>query len=177
MACVTGREDRAKAAGVDLRQGQPTPGNIKGGISTIEEKSLGCIYKAGTKPVQDVLNYAERPVGKGLFVMDTPGQDIESMAGMVAGGAQLVIFTTGLGTPTGSPVAPVIKLTGNPSTYRQMKDNIDVNVGTIIDSGETIKHAGERLFDEMIRVINGKLTKAESLKHREFGIYKAGYTF
>jgi len=170
-------EEKAKTMGVDMRGGQPTPGNIEGGISTIEEKSLGCIYKGGTKPVQGVLEYAEEPNGKGLYVMDTPGQDIESITGMTAGGSQIVVFTTGRGTPTGSPIAPVIKITANPETYQKMIDNIDFYAGTIVEGDETIKDVGERLFKELIEVCNGKLTKAEALKHREFGMYKLISTF
>lgn len=170
-------EEKAKSMGVDMRGGQPTPGNIEGGISTIEEKSLGCIYKGGTKPLQGVLDYAEEPKGKGLYFMDTPGQDIESITGMTAGGSQIVIFTTGRGTPTGSPIAPVIKVTGNTSTFNKMQDNIDINAGTIVDGDETIREVGERLFEELLAVANGKLTKAEALGHREFGIYKLISTF
>lgn len=170
-------ELKAEKMGVDMRGGQPTPGNIEGGISTIEEKSLGCIYKGGTKPIKGVLDYGEIPSEKGLYIMDTPGQDIESITGMTAGGANVVIFTTGRGTPTGSPIVPVIKITGNPETYKVMQDNIDINVGTVIEGSESIAQAGERVFSEMIEVVNGKLTKAEALKHREFGMYKLTSTF
>jgi len=171
-------EDRAIGMGEDLRGSQPTPGNIQGGLTTIEEKSLGCIYKAGTADIQDVLDYAD-PVGntKGLYVMDTPGQDIDSITGMLAGGAQVVVFTTGRGTPTGSPIAPVIKITGNSTTYLNMIDNIDINAGKIIDEGITIKEVGDEIFEEIIKVSKGKMTKAESLGHREFGIFRVGYTF
>jgi len=170
-------ELRAKQLNVDLREGQPTPGNIAGGISSIEEKSLGCIYKAGHSPIQDVLPYGETPQGKGLYIMDTPGQDVESMAGMLAGGATVLVFTTGRGTPTGSPIAPVIKVTANEQTYRNMEDNIDMDLSTIISGEETIEQAGERIFTEVIEVANGRLTKSESLGHREFGIYRIGSTF
>lgn len=170
-------EKKANTMGVDMRGGQPTPGNIQGGITTIEEKSLGCIFKGGTRPIQGVLGYGDIPDGKGCYIMDTPGQDIESMTGMVAGGANLVIFTTGRGTPTGFPIAPVIKICANPDSYRRMKDNIDINASTIIEGTETIQEVGERIFEEMLKVINGKYTKAESLKHREFGIYKMISTF
>jgi altronate dehydratase large subunit len=163
--------------GVDMRGGQPTPGNIQGGLTTIEEKSLGCIYKGGTAPINGVLDYAEAPKSKGLYVMNTPGQDIESMTGMVAGGAQLVVFTTGRGTPTGNPIAPVIKVTGNPKTFKNMQDNIDINAGTIIEGSKTVQQIGESIFSEILEVINGKQTKAESLKHREFGILKLISTF
>jgi altronate dehydratase large subunit len=170
-------EEKAKTMGVDMRGGQPTPGNIEGGITSIEEKSLGCIYKGGTKPLQGVLEYGEIPAGRGLYVMDTPGQDIESITGMTAGGAQIVIFTTGRGTPTGAPIAPVIKVTANPKTYKMMEDNIDFNASAIVEGAETIKEVGEKLFNEIIEVVNGKPTKAEVLKHREFGIYKLISTF
>lgn len=177
LRIVKNCEHKAMSMGVDMRGGQPTPGNIKGGISTIEEKSLGCIYKGGTAPITGVLDYAEEPKKKGLYVMDTPGQDIESITGMTAAGSQIVVFTTGRGTPTGSPICPVIKVTGNPTTYKNMTDNIDINAGTIIEGTQTIKDVGEEIFNEMLDVINGKLTKAEALKHREFGIYKLMSTF
>lgn len=170
-------EKKAIEAGVDMRGTNPTPGNIRGGITTIEEKSLGAIIKGGTKPIQGVLEYGEQPSNKGLYIMDTPGQDVESMVGMVAGGAQIILFTTGLGTPTGNPIAPVIKITGNPRTYAKMKDNTDFNAGTIIEGAETIEQAGKKLFNLMVEVLNGKLTKAEVLSHREFGLHKALVTF
>ncbi len=170
-------EEKAKSIGVDIRGGQPTRGNIEGGITTIEEKSLGAIYKAGTKPLKGVLDYADSPKERGLYFMDTPGQDIESVVGMVAGGAQIILFTTGLGTPTGNPIAPVIKVTGNPWTYEKMKENIDINAGTIILGEKTIEEVGEEIFNKLIRVANGELTKAEILGHREFGIYKLYSTF
>ena len=170
-------EKRAKLLNVDIRDGQPTPGNIAGGISSIEEKSLGCIYKAGHAPIQDVLNYGESPQGKGLYIMDTPGQDIESITGMLAGGATIVIFTTGRGTPTGSPIAPVIKITANARTFKIMEDNLDLDASSIISGEETIEQVGHRIFDEIIAVANGQRTKAESLGYREFGIYKIGTTY
>ncbi|EHQ88583.1 UxaA family hydrolase [Desulfosporosinus youngiae] len=170
-------EERAKFSNVNLREGQPTPGNIAGGISTIEEKSLGCIYKAGHAPIQDVLSYGEIPQGKGLYIMDTPGQDIESITGMLAGGATVVIFTTGRGTPTGSPIAPVIKITANNRTYKMMEDNIDLDASPIITGEETIEQAGQRIFEEIIAVANGRRTKAESLGYKEFGIYRIGSTY
>ncbi|MGZ3649211.1 MAG: UxaA family hydrolase, partial [Syntrophales bacterium] len=120
-------EDSAKAMGVDMRGGQPTPGNIEGGLSSIEEKSLGCIYKAGTKPLQDVIDYAMPVTKKGLIWMDTPGQDIEQLTGMVAGGCHIVVFTTGRGTCCGSPIAPAIKVTTNTAIFEKMKDNMDMN--------------------------------------------------
>lgn len=164
-------EKSALAGGEDIRGVNPTPGNIQGGLTTLEEKSLGAIYKAGTKTIQDVLEYAKPITGKGLFFMDSPGHDVESVTGMVSGGAQVVIFTTGRGTPTGCPIAPVIKVCANSKTSQKMQDNIDIDVSTVIDGKESIKEAGERLFKELIEVLNGKKTKTEILKHHEFAIY------
>ncbi|WP_083486555.1 UxaA family hydrolase [Alicyclobacillus ferrooxydans] len=170
-------EKNAMKMGVDIRGAQPAPGNIAGGITTIEEKSLGCIHKAGSAPIQEVIEYGERPTKHGLVVMDTPGHDIEQLTGMVAGGAQVVIFTTGRGTPTGSSIVPVIKVATNTVTFDKMNDNIDINAGTIIDGNETVVEVGGRLFDFMLDVLNGHQTKAEKLGHREFGIYRIGASF
>ncbi|NLY50499.1 MAG: UxaA family hydrolase [Firmicutes bacterium] len=167
-------EEGARRRGADIRGAQPAPGNIAGGITTIEEKSLGCLYKAGTAPIQGVMDYAERPGGNGLWVMDTPGHDVESVTGMVAGGANIVVFTTGRGNPAGCAIAPVIKVTGNSSTYFNMEENMDVNAGTIIEGTETIEQVGQRIFDLMLAVARGKLTKAEELGHREFAITRIG---
>jgi len=170
-------EERAKLSHFDLRDGQPTPGNIAGGISSIEEKSLGCIYKAGHAPIQGVLHYGEVPSNKGLYIMDSPGQDVESISGMLAGGATVVIFTTGRGTPTGSPIAPVIKITANERTFKMMEDNIDIDASGIISGEESIEQVGQRIFDEIVKVANGHKPKAELLGHQEFGIYKIAPTF
>jgi len=104
--------------------------------------------------------------------MDTPGYDIMSVVGMVAGGATLVIFTTGRGTPTGNPIAPVIKVTANPYTYNKMKENIDFDASTVVRGVETVEQAGERLFNLMLEVARGRQTKAELLGFREFVIHK-----
>ena len=172
-------EETSIASGNDLREGQPTPGNKEGGLTTIEEKSLGCMHKAGNSEFTGVLKYAEEiPADKkGLYFMDSPGQDIDSITGMVASGAQVIVFSTGRGTPTGSPIAPVIKITGNTGTYNKMIDNIDINAGKIITEGVSLEDMGEELFDLMVRVCNGEKPKAEALGHKEFGIYRVGYTY
>jgi altronate dehydratase large subunit len=108
--------------------------------------------------------------------MDTPGLDVESVTGMVGGGAQVVVFTTGLGTPTGNPIAPVIKITGNSRTARQMADNIDLDVSGVIDDTETLDDAGVRLLDEVLEVASGRQTAAERLGHREFAIHRRNPT-
>jgi Altronate dehydratase len=162
----------AASYNVDLVGTQPAPSNIAGGISTIEEKSLGAIIKGGSRPVQGMVDYAEEVRGKGLWLMDTPGYDIMSVVGMVAGGATLVIFTTGRGTPTGNPIAPVIKVTANPQIARKMRENIDFDASTVILGQETIEQAGERLFKLVMDVARGKPTRAELLGFREFMIHK-----
>ena len=173
---VRNTEENAVTCGVDIRGSQPTPGNIEGGLSTIEEKSLGCICKAGGSSIREVVGYAHAPSKAGCVFMDTPGQDIESITGMVAGGAQIVIFTTGRGTPTGCPIAPVIKITGNRSTAQRMADNMDVDVSPVLSGEEDLASAGSRVLSECIEVINGKMTRAEVLGHREFGLFRIGQT-
>jgi altronate dehydratase large subunit len=174
---IEAMEKRAFQMGVDIRTGNPSPGNIKGGLSSLEEKSLGAANKAGSRPLQELIDYAVRPSKKGLVWMDTPGHDIEQLTGMVAGGAQVVLFTSGRGTPTGSPIAPTIKIATNTMMFERMNDNMDFNAGTVIEGKESIDSVGLRLFDEMVRVCSGKLTKAEILKQHDFGIWRIGPTF
>lgn len=174
---IQAMENRSLQMGVDIRTGNPSPGNKKGGLSTLEEKSLGAAAKAGTRPLQEIIDYAEEPTKKGLVWMDTPGHDIEQLTGMVAGGAQVVLFTTGRGTPTGSPIAPAIKISTNSGIFERMSENIDLNAGTIIEGKESIDSVGHRIFDEIVKVSSGKLTKAEILKQHDFGIWRIGPTF
>lgn len=170
-------ERETMALGLDIRGTQPSPGNIRGGLTTIEEKSLGATHKGGERSrLEDVVPYAGRIASKGLSVMDTPGLDVESVTGMVGGGAQAVVFTTGLGTPTGNPIAPVIKITGNARTARQMADNIDLDVSGVLDDRETLEMAADRLFAELLDVCSGRLVAAERLGHREFAIHRRNPT-
>lgn len=163
-------EKHLALAGQDCRTGQPTPGNKAGGLSTIEEKSLGCIKKGGTRPVVEVLAEAAQPTKKGALIMDTPGYDISSVTSMVAGGATVVVFTTGRGTPTGHALAPVIKVTGNRETATRMADNMDVDVSGIIEGTETIAQAGERILEEVIEVASGRQTKAEAFGFSDIAV-------
>ncbi|QLG27343.1 UxaA family hydrolase [Halorarum halophilum] len=170
LAFVERRENLAKMMGVDIRGAQPSPGNKEGGLTTIEEKSLGAIAKGGTSPVNGIVGYGEDlPVGGGLVLMDTPGYDVESVVGKVAGGAQVVAFTTGRGSTTGNPIAPVIKVTGNPKTWERMSNNMDVNASTII-GGESLPTVGERTYDKLLAIADGDPTEAERRRLEEFAI-------
>ena len=155
-------EAHLKAAGQDCRAGQPTPGNKFGGLSTIDEKSLGCIRKGGTRPIVEVLEQAQRPTKRGALVMDTAGYDISSVTSMVAAGCNAIIFTTGRGTPTGNAIVPVLKVTANAQTFSRMEDNLDVNLSGILDGTLTIDGAGDLLSEKISDVLNGRLTKAEA---------------
>lgn len=167
---VSEREGMADTMGVDLRGAQPTPGNQEGGLTTIEEKSLGAISKGGTTPIRGFVEFAEElPVGGGLVPMDTPGYDVESVVAKVAAGAQVVAFTTGRGSTTGNPVAPVIKVTGNPKTWERMANNMDVNASTVID-GESIESVGERVYETLLAVADGERTEAEKRGLEEFAV-------
>ena len=156
-------EAKAKAMGVDMRGSQPTGGNIRGGLTSIEEKSLGAIVKGGSRPLQGVLEYGEQPSGHGLYFMDSPGMEIVYLTGPAAGGVQALLFSTGLGAPQGFPLYPVIKICGNERTVSHLAEHIDVDVSTLLRGEETLEEAGNRLFTELVSVISGKKTKAEAL--------------
>jgi altronate dehydratase large subunit len=169
---ITSRTDsKIKALGLDVREAEPGPGNIKAGLTTLAEKSLGAVRKGGTTPIVEVVDYAQRPSAKGLVIMDGPAHDVVSVTGTVAAGAQMVVFTTGLGTPVGSPIAPVIKVSSNSVLYRRWRDNIDVNAGAILDGDETLESLGLLLLEEILEVASGRMTKAEILGHHEFAIH------
>lgn len=168
---VDRRERLADLMGVDMRASQPSPGNKEGGLTTIEEKSLGAISKGGTTPVRDMVDYAaDLPVGGGLVLMDTPGYDVESVVGKVAGGAQVIAFTTGRGSTTGNPIAPVIKVTGNPKTWEKMANNMDVNASTVVTGEEDIDDVGARVYETLLEVADGRRTEAEQRRLEEFAI-------
>jgi (2R)-sulfolactate sulfo-lyase subunit beta len=166
-AYVTAIESRA----ADLLGSQPTQGNIAGGLSTIEEKALGNIEKTGTKPVVGVLAPAEAPSdGRGLYFMDSSSAAAEHVTLMAAAGAVVHLFPTGQGNVIGNPIEPVIKLTANPRTAATMAEHIDVDVSGLLSRDLRLEEAADMLMDNVVRTVNGRLTAAEVLGHREFSL-------
>lgn len=168
-AAVRRIEDSAVARGVDIRGANPVPDNIRGGITTIEEKSLGAIIKGGTTEIQGVLDYATRAEGKGLYLMDTAAPAAESMTGLAAGGAQMILFSTGQMNIMGCSVAPTVKVTGNPRTAERLRDNVDVDVSSML-KGDPLEAAGTRLLDFAMSVASGRYTRAEILGDEDIAI-------
>jgi altronate hydrolase len=152
----------------------PSPGNKAGGLSNIVEKSLGAVAKGGTSPLMDVYRYAERITSPGFVFMDTPGYDPVSLAGLAAGGANLIAFTTGRGSAIGFPTIPVIKIASNSATYNRMRDNMDVNAGRIADGDATVQQVGREIFDLMLDAASGRKTCAERMGHQEFVPWRIG---
>lgn len=165
--------NRAKSVGSAF-EFNPCPGNIKDGLITDAIKSAGAAKKGGTSPVTDVLDYGEIVSKSGLNLLCTPGNDVESTTGMAGSGCNVIVFTTGLGTPTGNPIAPVIKLSTNTEVFNKMSDIIDVDAGSIITFEDTIESMGEKILLEIIKIANGKLTKAELLGNNDFIPWKRG---
>ena len=170
VAMVARYEASINYEGIDIRGAQPSRGNIEGGLSTLEEKSLGAAKKAGNAPLSGVLEFGETPLTPGLYFMDTPGHDIEQLAGFAAGHINIVVFTSGRGTPTGSAIMPTIKVSTNTPMYSSIPDLIDLDAGTIADGIETLAQVGERIFTEILEVANGRQTKAELGGHHEFAL-------
>lgn len=166
-------EERAKAIGEDIRTINPVPSNIAGGITTLEEKSLGAIAKSGSMPIQGVLEYGERPKRKGLYFVDNWMSMLSIFLGYAASGAQIVLFQLGGGGlvgdtilySSGGVVSPLLWLTANPKTYKRFGDEIDFYSGTVIEGKETIQEAGERLYNMILDVSSGTMTKTETLTY------------
>jgi altronate dehydratase large subunit len=153
-----------------------SPGNMEGGLSTITEKSLGCIVKGGTSPIRELVEYAAAPTERGLILMDTPGSDIFSLTGMAAGGAQIMLFTTGRGTPAGFPTVPVVKIASNNRLYEQMTDDMDLNAGPLIEGGD-LEEASRELVALVRAVAEGRLTKAERNRQEMVALHTTGPAF
>ncbi len=175
LELVERMESRAKAVGCDMRGGQPTGGNIKGGLTTIEEKSLGAFAKGGAAKIQAVYDYGVRPGVKGLVVMDSPGREPEILTGLAAAGCNMIAFATGRGAPQGFPFVPVVKITANSLTWERMRDHMDLSVAGVIDGSESLPEAGDRLFNTIMDVASGKKTRAEITGYtRAMDIYVVG---
>jgi len=166
---VNEMEKRAMSLGCDMRKGQPTPGNIAGGLTTIEEKSLGAIMKSGSRPIQGVMGYTDMVTyHKGLWIKDTPGREPEILTGMACTGAQAMLFSTGRGAPQGYPSMPVIKICGNVNTYEKMRNDMDMNAGLILTGEMSIDELGELAYNKLIATLNGEMTKSEAIKYYNF---------
>ena len=162
--------DMVEAQGVDLLGSQPTEGNIAGGLTTIEEKALGSIQKAGTAPIVGVLAPCEAPTKPGLYFMDTSSAAGECLTCMAAGGATLHIFITGQGNVVGNAISPVIKLCANPDTCETMSEHIDVDISGVLTRELTLEQACDKLMECVVQTARGRFTAAEALNHKEFVI-------
>lgn len=168
LKIVSDYEAYVQMFGAEMREGNPSPGNMAGGLTTLEEKSLGCIHKGGHSPITAVYPYAAQLAAhEGLVIMDTPGNDPSSVMGLVAGGCQLVVFSTGLGTPTGNSIAPVYRLTANPRTAATMADNTDFDASATIYGPDSMLELRDRFIDRIIDVCSGAPTCAEALGYTE----------
>ncbi len=163
-------EQEAISRGMDIRGTNPTPDNIRGGLSTIEEKALGAMAKAGTRPLSGVLTYGEAPRNKGLYFMDAPAPAVENLTAFAAAGCQLIFFGTGVGNPIGNMVSPTVKVCGNVNTLRTMADNIDFDASEILERGANAAALGERLYGFAIDIASGTRTTSELLDVRETAI-------
>ncbi len=150
-------------------------GNVDGGLTTIEEKSLGAIHKSGSKPIQGVLEFSQRRVqkipGPGFYLQDGTHYDSMAFSIMAAAGAQIIVFSTGRGATLGHAIIPMIHVCSHPETYRKMAEDMDINAGTIIEGKESIMEVGKRIFEEIKEVASGKLTKAEQFGYDTFSVY------
>lgn len=173
---VASVERRVRQSGADIRGGNPSAGNIAGGLTTLEEKSIGAIVKAGSTEIRDALPYGQcPPQGEGLYFVDSPGREPEILAALAAAGCQIILFSTGLGAPQGFPFVPVVKISGNRKTVEKLVDFIDLDVSQIILGGETLEEAGDRILQESLGVASGQRTKAEAIGyHGSTAIYQTG---
>lgn len=172
---VSRMEARARAVGVDMRGGQPTRGNIAGGLTTIEEKSLGALAKAGSAVYQDVIDYGEKTTLPGLVMMDAPGREPEMLTGLAAAGCNIIVFSTGRGAPQGFPFVPVVKVTGNARTFERMNEHMDLCVAGLMRGTESVETAAGRLFEAVITVASGEPAKAERCGYNSsMNIYVTG---
>lgn len=177
LAGVKHMEDRGLRSGEDIRGSQPTGDNIVGGLTTIEEKSMGAVKKGGSAPVIDYLDIAQPPTSDkpGLYVMYGPGHGAESISSMAAAGCQVLVFSTGGGHTSSHPIMPTIKVTGNARSYELMDDTVDLEISGVLRDEMTLEEAGKIIFEEVLAVANGRITKSETLKDdNSFAIHRIG---
>lgn len=177
VAGVKHLETRALASGEDIRGSQPTGDNMVGGLTTIEEKSMGACKKSGSAPIVGYLDIADRPTSEesGLYVMYGPGHGAESISSMAAAGCQVLVFNAGGGHTSSHPIMPTIKITGNHASYELMADTVELDVSGVLRDEFTIDESGKMVFDEVLAVASGRLTKSEALKaHNSFAIHRIG---
>ena len=171
---IRGHEKDIINLGIDLRGSNPSLDNIRGGLTTIEEKALGAMSKAGKSKVASVLAYGEVPRQPGLHFMAGPAPAVESITGLASGGCQVTLFSTGVGNPIGNPVSTSIKVSGNRNTLNSMPDNVDFDVSGVLEKDEPIKSAGDRLLQYLLSVCNGEQTTSELLGTTESAISRFG---
>lgn len=169
-------EEYIISTGVDINGTNPAPDNIKGGLSTIEEKALGAVEKGGSRPIQDLITYGEKPERKGLTLVDASPGGVENTTTLAAAGCQLILFSTGKGNPIGNPVVPTVKVTGNIRTIDNYGDNIDVDLTGVITEDLSLEDAAGFLCQELLEYADGKLTTAEVLGDTETAVTRIGYT-
>lgn len=170
LDAVQGMEAMAVRRGVNMRDSQPAPDNKRGGLTTVEEKALGAMAKAGTSPLVGVLGYGQAPTRKGLHFMDAPSGAVENLTGFAVSGCQLICFGTGVGNPIGNMVAPTIKICGNVNTMRSMRDNIDFDVSAVFETSARITDLGDQLYDYVAEVGSGTRITSEILNIRETAV-------
>jgi altronate dehydratase large subunit len=164
----------AREHGVDLAGTNPTPDNLAGGLTSIEEKSLGALAKSGSRPIRGVLAYAEAAPGPGVWMMDAPAAAVENLTALAGGGAHVICFVTGTGNPSGHPVSPTIKICANPHTVRQMPTHLDVPLARMLEGSMSLTEGAEAIATQFARVMNGAATAAETLDYLETNISRIG---
>jgi altronate dehydratase large subunit len=174
LATVDAYNRIAMEHGIDLAGTNPTPDNIAGGLTSIEEKSLGALAKTGTRTITGVVGYGERPSGPGVWMMDAPAAAVENITALAAGGAQLICFVTGSGNPSGHPIAPTVKICANPVTIERMPSHIDVGLAGMLCAELSMANAAEAIAGTVRTVINGAPTAAEKLDYLETNISRMG---
>jgi altronate dehydratase large subunit len=174
ISTVHAYNDLARNYGVDLAGTNPTPDNIAGGLTSIEEKSLGALAKTGSRPIMGVIGYGEPPPAPGVWMMDAPAAAVENVTALAAGGAQIICFVTGTGNPVGHPIAPTIKISANPRTVDQMNAHLDVGLADLVRGRTTLAQGAESIAATVRTVINGAATAAERLDYLETNISRIG---